>query len=419
MKAGRNDPCPCGSGRKYKKCCLGKDQSRAAGTPGLPRQEAKSARNDPAAPAVAPPPAGTAQPTFVPQAQPAPTDAPAPPTTRSRLAEFRKHDYANRALLFEQSVREGPIDASTARDMLALLRDECIRRNERDRFDALLAALRRTRPGVYEAHELEYVRWAIADAVAIPRYDLLGVRAREMAAMAGKHPDAFRQMADLLAYHDQLDILLKALRVAWRQVRDSVSPPQVEGFARQVRDCELFDYLEHTRQPKAKDKDLLARLNAYGPDDRQDLPGRIAHLTGQAHVRTPPAGAGDPQLPLLRAEFTGHLRRDAHLSWCRADLAARAIADCLAGGDALMPSRAALDACLRRLLAPPAPLHYAAAACLEMLPAWARFLASVELAPTAEAALAELTPVCAKARKSLAAGLDDRVPLERLDAAWA
>lgn len=25
-KIGRNDPCPCGSGRKYKKCCLGKDE---------------------------------------------------------------------------------------------------------------------------------------------------------------------------------------------------------------------------------------------------------------------------------------------------------------------------------------------------------------------------------------------------------
>ena len=24
MVAGRNDPCPCGSGKKYKKCCLGK-----------------------------------------------------------------------------------------------------------------------------------------------------------------------------------------------------------------------------------------------------------------------------------------------------------------------------------------------------------------------------------------------------------
>ncbi len=27
MKTGRNDPCPCGSGKKYKKCCLAKDQA--------------------------------------------------------------------------------------------------------------------------------------------------------------------------------------------------------------------------------------------------------------------------------------------------------------------------------------------------------------------------------------------------------
>ena len=24
-KVGRNDPCPCGSGKKYKNCCLGKE----------------------------------------------------------------------------------------------------------------------------------------------------------------------------------------------------------------------------------------------------------------------------------------------------------------------------------------------------------------------------------------------------------
>lgn len=24
VKAGRNDPCPCGSGKKFKKCCYGK-----------------------------------------------------------------------------------------------------------------------------------------------------------------------------------------------------------------------------------------------------------------------------------------------------------------------------------------------------------------------------------------------------------
>lgn len=26
-KTGRNDPCPCGSGKKYKKCCMDKDQA--------------------------------------------------------------------------------------------------------------------------------------------------------------------------------------------------------------------------------------------------------------------------------------------------------------------------------------------------------------------------------------------------------
>jgi hypothetical protein len=31
-KIGRNDPCPCGSGNKYKRCCLAKDEA-AARTP--------------------------------------------------------------------------------------------------------------------------------------------------------------------------------------------------------------------------------------------------------------------------------------------------------------------------------------------------------------------------------------------------
>lgn len=29
MKAGRNDPCPCGSDKKYKKCCMNKDEELA------------------------------------------------------------------------------------------------------------------------------------------------------------------------------------------------------------------------------------------------------------------------------------------------------------------------------------------------------------------------------------------------------
>ncbi len=47
-KTGRNDPCPCGSGKKYKQCCLARDEAAAASA-----RAAKLA----AAPAPAPKPA--------------------------------------------------------------------------------------------------------------------------------------------------------------------------------------------------------------------------------------------------------------------------------------------------------------------------------------------------------------------------
>jgi hypothetical protein len=51
---GRNDPCHCGSGKKYKQCCLGKDEEKARAA------RAKAAAEAPATPveAAAPAPAG-------------------------------------------------------------------------------------------------------------------------------------------------------------------------------------------------------------------------------------------------------------------------------------------------------------------------------------------------------------------------
>ena len=42
-KAGRNDPCPCGSGFKYKKCCLSQDQT---GIPLFPSVKKREEEND-------------------------------------------------------------------------------------------------------------------------------------------------------------------------------------------------------------------------------------------------------------------------------------------------------------------------------------------------------------------------------------
>lgn len=31
QKVGRNDPCPCGSGKKYKNCCMNQERPKASG----------------------------------------------------------------------------------------------------------------------------------------------------------------------------------------------------------------------------------------------------------------------------------------------------------------------------------------------------------------------------------------------------
>ncbi len=48
MTVGRNDPCPCGSGRKYKNCCLGRDEKAGFWTRmGLPAPDPEAAASEP------------------------------------------------------------------------------------------------------------------------------------------------------------------------------------------------------------------------------------------------------------------------------------------------------------------------------------------------------------------------------------
>jgi hypothetical protein len=66
---GRNDPCPCGSGKKYKQCCLAKDEATAR------EARAKAAAEAPAEAAAEP--GGGAAPAPGPRPRPkAPTSQP-------------------------------------------------------------------------------------------------------------------------------------------------------------------------------------------------------------------------------------------------------------------------------------------------------------------------------------------------------
>lgn len=46
-RIGRNDPCPCGSGKKYKQCCLGKDEQRLLQSSSVPGMTLEELRENP------------------------------------------------------------------------------------------------------------------------------------------------------------------------------------------------------------------------------------------------------------------------------------------------------------------------------------------------------------------------------------
>jgi hypothetical protein len=59
---GRNDPCRCGSGKKYKQCCLAKDEAAAREARAKAAAEAPAPSEEPAAAATRPPRHQTRQP---------------------------------------------------------------------------------------------------------------------------------------------------------------------------------------------------------------------------------------------------------------------------------------------------------------------------------------------------------------------
>ena len=87
MTLGRNEPCPCGSGKKYKKCCLAKDE--------------EAARKAKPAPAPASVPTSKLEP-----ARDEPPPNPQMDAWNARWDEFDAADYEGRMALFLRTLEE-------------------------------------------------------------------------------------------------------------------------------------------------------------------------------------------------------------------------------------------------------------------------------------------------------------------------
>jgi SEC-C motif len=429
MKTGRNDPCPCGSGKKYKKCCLGKDSEAAAHKP-LPTTPPRDWLSAPPAepPVFAPP-------RPLPEPPPRPRD-PAAERAHARWKEFESQDRTGRIAVFLKTLDDPELmEDEMAFEMLNRLHAEAVTAGERPRFAGWVATLRERRPELFEASAHYYLSWCLADALAEGRTEAVRPLALELAAHAGSEPDAVSRSLEALAYHGQLAVLVEAMRIGWPDVKASseIFPWAIHEFAETAAVYEIFDTLEHTPALDPADAALQERLKFFMAEPDQDFIRRfIADLTGQdgrawtmedfalqpprqkrrrdwddddEEEETDQPDEGARNLDRLIVEFIGYLRRQEGVPYPKGQLARGELFEYFLRrhGNELDPQPSMLEGALhpnRRLPKPPKPIHplcpervtldvhltgmvqflnvryHRAAAFFDVVPAWLRFLES-------------------------------------------
>jgi hypothetical protein len=249
VKTRRNEPCPCGSGKKYKKCCLKKEEQAH-------REAALKARTAAQPAAVAPPVAR----------QPAREPDPQEEALERLWTEFEKGDYERKIALFTESLGDEELmDADFAFEMLNQIEPEAVRRSEQDRFDALVEAARERRPEIYAQNVGYWGGSLITNALVAGRFERVVALALEVAGDPASHIDAFERTLEQLAFHNQHEALLETHRTAWPKIAESdeVMGWAIARFGNRTIDYEVFDYLERSKDPSPDDPDLRRRLEAY------------------------------------------------------------------------------------------------------------------------------------------------------------
>lgn len=413
MKAGRNDPCPCGSGRKYKKCCLNKDEAAEQ----APAQQVTKAMQAIAA---------ARPPSHAPSAPAPPTD-PEDPQMAARVArweEFEGADHEQRAAIFQRTLDEPDLmDHENAFGMLDALFTEAMKRKEWDRFEGWVEALRQRVPQAYEEEKQYCLSWRIDCAVASERVDALAGPVRELAEVGGAAIDTVNRVVDVLRYHGQLPLLLDLARIAWPRVRKSkdVIPWGIEEFAERAVDYELWDYVAQHPEATAADPELRQRVDRYFEEPQWDhIDADLTRLlrpeprqwrleefrlAAQSKEDRDEPSAGEAALLHLATEFLGWLHREQNVPYEKGEMARKHMVQYLvdrAAGElddrrslvekmmhprnpgapgkprkiehALCPNRVTFEAYVASMLNPLRQAYYQATATLELLPSWLAFL---------------------------------------------
>jgi len=273
---GRNDPCPCGSGKKYKKCCLAMHRDEADHTIDAEQFELGLVTTNH-------PSGGIPEPILPPVPKPVEPTDPRIAALNARWDEFQKENEEGCREVFLKTLDEPELmDDEMAFGMLGRLYESAAKSGQRDQFVELIDLLHERLPEVYIKSRKYYLQWRIAMAMAGYQTERLREFTREIAETAGDDVDNYLRVVNLLAYHGELAALSEASRIAWPLIK--TSPDILWGqndFASWGADCVIFERLESSHELDGLDPQLIEKARFYFEDLRLNrFKKYVARLSG-------------------------------------------------------------------------------------------------------------------------------------------
>ncbi len=366
MKLGRNDPCPCGSGKKYKQCCLGKDEDAHRLVYQIRQEQATSifennleemlfddwhfeAENETEdwddddendwdeeydgewerEARLADEKLDDEESEQVVDEQESETNITLEETEWRR---FFEENLEGKIAYFEDLLEKPePIEPEDALNLLEEIFEATLQENARERYEEVIEKFHRRSPEAYHATSFAYLDHRISNALVLGNEAALASLVDELAVT---DVDAFEEVLYSLAYYVKLDVINAAMPLACPRPDDSAKEYLWDPHLASVATRYLaFAQLERQGMPQPGETAWYEPFLRFSKIPADRLLAFMALLSGQEqrhwlpehfHVPIKRRKQGERSVAQnlfeLTLQFQAHARGTRALPFCKSEL---------------------------------------------------------------------------------------------------
>jgi len=333
MKVGRNSPCPCGSGKKYKRCCLSKKEENLKKTiqeqKNCLEEENKDIEDEKQSTDIATSVDVDKEQRFIDET----------------WDQFEKADYEGKISIFYKLMkREGEMYEDFAAEMLDIIHQESLKTEEGTKLEEILENYQKSCPENYQASETSYLMWQIENAMLKESWEKVDNLAEKIINHTDGDLHTYADLSELLAYSGKTSLLVRLMPLLWKEIEklpSSYRGDLLDNIAFEAAFYAIFEHLEQNPQSQDDLEKLQQEIRKYASFDPQWIYRTIELLLGKdipnwnqddfkliyrsnkkkhKHNKNSEE-TGRRNLLFLTVDFLGYLHREKGISYTKGQLA--------------------------------------------------------------------------------------------------